>query len=242
MPKCLNDSKKTYKGDEPSPKGLGYSATVEEVGKIMEGKDDNLWIVKLILNGQKRWVKNISRTTEELKSKNTKNKKLDETNNIIIDNKELAELKENIIDDKIQPTIRNANYYHVACNIFPHYRKDDCVGYDKDDYYEEIRNYIKNNNEIQCGDILFAGVNSDSLPRQEDGFIIVLEDGKFETSVGVKGPFLALDNLEKLSNKISYKLMMEELKEDSFFNKYFFMDDEEFFNDIKEEYQKNNIW
>ena len=155
---------------------------------------------------------------------------------------ELAELKENIIDDKIQPTIRNANYYHVACNIFPHYRKDDCVGYDKDDYYEEIRNYIKNNNEIQCGDILFAGVNSDSLPRQEDGFIIVLEDGKFETSVGVKGPFLALDNLEKLSNKISYKLMMEELKEDSFFNKYFFMDDEEFFNDIKEEYQKNNIW
>ena len=84
MPKCLNDSKKTYKGDEPSPKGLGYSATVEEVGKIMEGKDDNLWIVKLILNGQKRWVKNISRTTEELKSKNTKNKKLDETNNIRI--------------------------------------------------------------------------------------------------------------------------------------------------------------
>jgi hypothetical protein len=242
MPKCLNDSKKTYKGDEPSPKGLGYSATVEEVGKIMEGKDDNLWIVKLILNGQKRWVKNISRTTEELKSKNTKNKKLDETNNIIIDNKELAEVKENIIDDKIQPTIKNANYYHVACNIFPHYRKDDCVGYDKDDYYEEIRNYIKNNNEIQCGDILFAGVNSDSLPRQEDGFIIVLKDGKFETSVGVKGPFLALDNLEKLSNKISYKLMMEELKEDSFFNKYFFMDDEEFFNDIKEEYQKNNIW
>jgi hypothetical protein len=70
----------------------------------------------------------------------------------------------------------------------------------------------------------------------------VLEDGKFETSVGVKGPFLPLDNLEKLSNKVSYKLIMEELKEDPFGNQYFFIDDEEFFNDMKEEYQKNNIW
>ncbi len=26
MPKCLNDPKKSYKGTEPSPKGLGYCA------------------------------------------------------------------------------------------------------------------------------------------------------------------------------------------------------------------------
>jgi hypothetical protein len=158
MPKCLNDSKKTYKGDEPSPKGLGYSATIEEVGKIMKGKDDNLWIVKLISNGQKRWVKNTLRTNEEeLKYKDiiTNNKKLVEVEENIIDDKKFDKLKQipggfaqnvkildlpKVVGDSkiLQPTIRNANYYHVACDIFPHYRKDDCVGYDRDDYYEEI--------------------------------------------------------------------------------------------------------
>ena len=33
MPKCINDKKKSYKGDEPSPKGLGYCASAENVGK-----------------------------------------------------------------------------------------------------------------------------------------------------------------------------------------------------------------
>ena len=32
MPKCKNDPKKSYKGDEPSPKGLGYCAHAEKVG------------------------------------------------------------------------------------------------------------------------------------------------------------------------------------------------------------------
>jgi hypothetical protein len=156
MPKCLNDSKKTYKGDEPSPKGIGYSATIEEVGKIMKGKDNNLWIVKLISNGQKRWIKNTLRTNkEELKSEDitTNNKKLVEIEENIIDDKKFDKLQQipgdstqdlKIVDLQniigackiLQPTIRNANYYHVACDIFPHYRKDDCVGYDQYDYYE----------------------------------------------------------------------------------------------------------
>jgi len=57
MPKCINDKTKTYKGDEPSPKGLGYCASIEIAGKIMIGKDKNNYIVKEISNGQKRWVK-----------------------------------------------------------------------------------------------------------------------------------------------------------------------------------------
>ncbi len=57
MPKCINDKTKTYKGDEPSPKGLGYCASVEIAGKVMIGKDNNNYIVKEISNGQKRWVK-----------------------------------------------------------------------------------------------------------------------------------------------------------------------------------------
>ena len=57
MPKCINDPKKRYKGDEPSPKGLGYSASAEEVGKIMIGLDNNNWIVVTNKNMVKRWKK-----------------------------------------------------------------------------------------------------------------------------------------------------------------------------------------
>ena len=57
MPKCINDKTKTYKGDEPSPKGNGYCASAEIAGKIMIGKDATNYIVKEISNGQKRWTK-----------------------------------------------------------------------------------------------------------------------------------------------------------------------------------------
>ncbi len=52
MPYCINNSKKTYKGDEPSPKGLGYCASAEKEGTEMKGKDGNMWIKK-----NDRWVK-----------------------------------------------------------------------------------------------------------------------------------------------------------------------------------------
>ena len=39
MPKCKNDPKKSYKGTEPSPKGLGYCAHGEKLGKVRKGKD-----------------------------------------------------------------------------------------------------------------------------------------------------------------------------------------------------------
>ena len=54
--KCKNDSTKSYKGDEPSPKGLGYSASAEETGYEMIGKDGNLWVVSQTKTC-KRWVK-----------------------------------------------------------------------------------------------------------------------------------------------------------------------------------------
>jgi len=51
--KCLNDPHRTYKGDEPSPKGLGYCAHSEPKGKIMFGRDEKLWQVK----DSGKWVK-----------------------------------------------------------------------------------------------------------------------------------------------------------------------------------------
>ena len=36
MPYCKNDQKRTYKGDEPSPKGLGFCAHAEDLGKTRQ--------------------------------------------------------------------------------------------------------------------------------------------------------------------------------------------------------------
>lgn len=57
MPKCKNDTKKFYKGNEPSPKGFGWCAHAESISKKRKGKDGNMWIIKQIKNGSKRWVK-----------------------------------------------------------------------------------------------------------------------------------------------------------------------------------------
>jgi len=234
MPKCLNDKTKTYKGDEHSPKGLGYCASAEEDEKIMEGKDNNLWKVKLTSNGQKRWYK----VKDEIPKK--ENNTSDITS---ISQSEKKSLKKEVVkeEEKIVSTIRQALFHNIVDEIFPHYQRTGCIGLKNDKYNEEIQKYITENTDIKCGDILFVGPNSVSLPRDEDGFCIVLNDGKFETSVGVKGPFLALDNSEILSHKVSYKSMFEIMKSDKFaFSKFF--EDEESYDDFVEDYKKNNMW
>ena len=67
--KCKNDSTKSYKGDEPSPKGLGYSASAEDVDCEMVGKDGNLWVVSQTKTC-KRWVKQTDKSKPKAKSKN----------------------------------------------------------------------------------------------------------------------------------------------------------------------------
>lgn len=55
MPKCKNDPSKTYKGDEPSPKGLGHCAHAEKVGTTKKGLDGRKWTVQTDKNGTKSW-------------------------------------------------------------------------------------------------------------------------------------------------------------------------------------------
>jgi len=62
MPNCKNDNTRTYVGNEPSPKGLGYCAHAEIEGKIMKGKDGNNWIKS---NG--RWNKIVEYKLEKIK-------------------------------------------------------------------------------------------------------------------------------------------------------------------------------
>ena len=57
MPKCINDPTRSYKGTEPSPKGLGYCAHAMKLGTVMKGKNKEMWKVKKTKNGIKRWVK-----------------------------------------------------------------------------------------------------------------------------------------------------------------------------------------
>jgi len=64
MRRCINDSKKTYTGDEPSPKGFGYSAGNLNAGHKQLGKDGNMWIIVRTSNCNK-WVKDKTSNLEE---------------------------------------------------------------------------------------------------------------------------------------------------------------------------------
>lgn len=57
MPTCKNCSSKTYTGNEPSPKGLGYCASTENEGVVMTGKNGANWEIRKMSNGVKRWFK-----------------------------------------------------------------------------------------------------------------------------------------------------------------------------------------
>lgn len=52
MPKCINDHTRTYKGNEPSPKGFGLCSHAENKFSLAKGTDNNIW-----LNNGNRWVK-----------------------------------------------------------------------------------------------------------------------------------------------------------------------------------------
>lgn len=45
MPKCKNDPKASYSGNEPSPKGKGYCAHAEKKGATRTGNDGRKWTV-----------------------------------------------------------------------------------------------------------------------------------------------------------------------------------------------------
>ena len=65
MPTCKNDPKKSYKGIEPSPKGLGYCAHAEKLATIKKGLDGNNWKIESTAQGVKRWVKQSSKSSSK---------------------------------------------------------------------------------------------------------------------------------------------------------------------------------
>ena len=71
MPKCKNNPLRHYKGTEPSPKGLGWCASGESIGKKRKGKDGNMWIIQKTKKS-KRWVRLKSCKSTEKKSRKRK--------------------------------------------------------------------------------------------------------------------------------------------------------------------------
>jgi len=57
MPKCKNDPKSSYTGNEPSPRGKGFCAKKESIGSKKRGKDGKMWIVKKRVDGVKLWTR-----------------------------------------------------------------------------------------------------------------------------------------------------------------------------------------
>ncbi len=79
MPKCIDDPSRSYKGNEPSPKGLGYCAHTHSVGTTKTGNDGNTWTVETTYKGTKRWVKKSGsgkrRSTKRTSKKKTSGKR-----------------------------------------------------------------------------------------------------------------------------------------------------------------------
>jgi hypothetical protein len=65
MPLCIKDKTRSYKGNEPSPKGFGFCAHSESIGTIKNGLDGNLWIVVNTASKKKRWILYKSILTED---------------------------------------------------------------------------------------------------------------------------------------------------------------------------------
>ena len=102
MPLCKNDPKRKYKGDEPSPKGLGWCAHGEKEGKVRKGLDGNKWIVKKVSSGSLRWVKSGSASKS---------------------------IKKNHVKSNIKTSIVKSNLYdYNNFGIYIHQKKETLVG------------------------------------------------------------------------------------------------------------------
>ena len=87
MPKCKNDPTRSYKGTEPSPKGLGFCAHAMKEGATKKGKDGNKWVIKKVKNGSKRWMKVSGKGKPQKVDKGVKKKEVNKKGNKVVKGK-----------------------------------------------------------------------------------------------------------------------------------------------------------
>lgn len=117
MPKCKNDNTRSYKGTEPSPKGLGYCAHPEKIGKKRKGKDGNMWIIKSTSKGILRWVKYKDNKKKDKNIFSELNKRQIDIINILKTDikKELKKIDVKLIFKKL----KKINGYYILDYVYP---------------------------------------------------------------------------------------------------------------------------
>jgi len=135
MPLCKNDPKKSYKGNEPSPKGLGYCAHAEKLGVSKKGKDGNIWKIETTSKGVKRWVK------QKVEKKSVKH--------------DTKLLTNNVLYKKIKEKLKGYKSYFIHNNYdkpFLVYIKNNDVHIYKisNNYYIRNSNWSKINDNNKC--------------------------------------------------------------------------------------------
>lgn len=105
---CVNNSNFSYSGKECSPLGKGYTADAEQVGTIMEGRDNTMWMVG-IKNGVKVWNRvptDLANETESIVnqevSKNQENQPSPKKEKVVAVKKKAAAKK----TEKKKPTVQ----------------------------------------------------------------------------------------------------------------------------------------
>jgi len=107
MPKQAKNGEGTYTGKEPSPKGLGFNARNEGIGKTKRGKDGNMWKVQADKNGVGHWKLRSGRVKS-----NNKNNSTTTTTRTTRSNRRGNTTTTTTTTDQFQPIDDYSNYFN----------------------------------------------------------------------------------------------------------------------------------
>ena len=193
MPKCKNDPKRTYKGTEPSPKGLGYCAHSEKVGEIKKGRDNNLWIVKEYKKS-KKWIKYKRAGKDKTKKKpSNKPENIDKTIEKLLNKKLISENDENYITDlfKNNRDLHKEYFYKFIKRIIKMKAKE---------YIININKYLEIYDDMKQGETYNLNLNtSDNIVK------LKLDKGKYIVSIPKYIKNISSMIIIRTSEKINYK-------------------------------------
>ena len=172
MPLCKNDPKRKYKGDEPSPKGLGWCAHGEKEGKVRKGLDGNKWVVKKVSSGSLRWVKSGSASKSIKKTTSVTKKTTSVTKTMRINTKWFRELtvsQKNTYKTLTTITKNELQKNGINVIICPLYLSESGY-YIIDNVWEYSREYLQDS-KLSTSDpfiIIVLKINGNILDLQKD--------------------------------------------------------------------------
>lgn len=194
MPKCKNDPKRTYKGIEPSPKGLGYCAHSEKTGEIKKGRDNNLWIVKQY-NNSKKWIKYKGKNKTKRKT-SSKSVTIDKTIEKLLNKKLISENDENYITElfKNNRDLHKEYFYKFIKRIIMMKAKE---------YTININKYLELYDDMKYGETY--NLNLDTTDSSDNIVKLKLDKGEYIVSVPKYIKNVSSMIIIRTSQKINYE-------------------------------------